>query len=219
MEPVAYAEAPAEEEAPVEDGGSDVTGWFRIDMDPSGLQLWAGATHPLSDTVGLASDIYVVGSIGELDIGPTFTAGSLIITPMVGLAIDFAAQHAVSFIPQLYLIADGDAIYFEFWSQLFLSDMFQPATDYIHLRGFPLYKASEQVAIGVEVDANINIKNKPPNADMDDEVTLAWLPVGPHLKLFYGGSSTLELFVGYDVAAENTGNDKLAGRFTFVQTW
>src|SRR5688500_13253946 len=27
---------------------TDTTGWFRIDSDGGGLQLWAGAAHPLS---------------------------------------------------------------------------------------------------------------------------------------------------------------------------
>jgi len=239
-EPVAVEAAPTgevpaatEETEPAPDAAAPVAGWFRVDSDVGGLQLWGGATFPLSDTIGLATDIYVLdtfGSVGEFDIGPSITiAPGISILPMVGLAVNWSLQRAASFIPQLYLYADSSSVYFEFWSQLFLSDMFHGgALDYLHLRAFPVYKVSDVFAIGVEIDANISIANAPVDADGND-VTLLWLPIGPHIKMSAGAASTIELFVGYDVGGEESYNlatyggpteeHRLAGRFTFVQTF
>jgi hypothetical protein len=238
--PVEEAPAATEETEPApEDASAPVAGWFRLDNDFGGLQLWAGATFPLSDTIGLATDIYVYGPYGEFDIGPSITlAPGISILPMIGLQIDWFNEYAQSFVPQLYAYVDTSSIYFEFWGQVFLTDMFHKgANDFIHLRAFPLYKINDWFAFGVEIDANINIANAPTKAPdpadptaAPEEVTLLWLPIGPHLKMNAGASSTIELFVGYDVAAETFaaqplgapggGEDRhLAGRFTFVQTF
>jgi hypothetical protein len=231
--PVEETPAATEETEPAPDASAPVAGWFRVDSDVGGLQLWGGATFPLSDTIGLATDIYVLdtfGSVGEFDIGPSITiAPGISILPMVGLAVNWSLQRAASFIPQLYLYADSSSVYFEFWSQLFLSDMFHGGTlDYLHLRAFPVYKVSDVFAIGVEIDANIAVANAPVDADMKD-VTLLWLPIGPHIKMSAGAASTIELFVGYDVGGEESYNlatyggpteeHRFAGRFTFVQTF
>jgi hypothetical protein len=231
LAPAPAPEAPAATEetepAPAEEEGAPVTGWFRIDSDIGGLQLWGGATFPLSDTIGLATDIYVgtlpLGgpSFGEFDIGPSITlAPGISILPMVGLAINWSTQKAYAFVPQFYAYVDTSVIYFEFWSQLFLQDMFnEPSQDYLHLRAFPLFKASDSIAIGLEIDANIVLKNAAtkPNGD---EIPIAWLPIGPHVKMAAGASSTIELFVGYDLADEQLNSDRrFAGRFTFTQTF
>src|SRR5262245_31337039 len=52
--------APVPADAPAEEEETFPAAWFRIDSDLGGLQLWAGATHMLSDTVGLATDMYVL---------------------------------------------------------------------------------------------------------------------------------------------------------------
>jgi len=228
--PAPVEEAPAATEetepAPVEDASAPVAGWFRVDSDLGGLQLWAGATFPMSDTIGLATDIYVFGGFGEFDIGPSITlAPGISILPMIGYLIDWSAKKSAGVIPQFYAYVDTSSIYFEFWSQLYLLDMFAPesapATDYIHLRAFPLFKASDIIAIGVEIDANIAVSNAPKTGPMmDEEQTLLWLPIGPHLKMNAGELSTIELFVGYDLASEDLNADRrFAGRFTFVQTF
>jgi hypothetical protein len=227
-EPALY-EAPAateETEPAPEDASAPVAGWFRVDSDIGGLQLWGGATFPLSDTIGLATDIYMVGTLGEFDIGPSITLGDGIsILPMIGYAIDWSAQKSAAIIPQFYAYVDTSSVYFELWAQLFLLDMFAPesapATDYLHLRAFPLFKASDLVAIGIEVDANIAVSNAPMTGPMmDEEQTLLWLPIGPHIKMNAGEASTIELFVGYDLASEDLNGDRrFAGRFTFVQTF
>jgi len=114
---------------------------------------------------------------------------------------------------------NGGAIYFESWFQFYIYAPFDDtATDYMHTRDFLLYNISDQVGLGVELDINLALSNKPLNAD-GDETALLFFPIGPHLKLFYGEGSTLELFVGYDIAADDFDKNKLAGRFTFVQTF
>lgn len=224
MAPVEETTPAATEETEPEDGSAPVAGWFRVDSDIGGLQLWAGSTFPLSDSIGLATDIYMVGTLGEFDIGPSITvADGVSILPMIGYAVDWSAQKSAAVIPQFYIYADSSSVYFEFWSQLFLLDMFAPesapATDYLHLRAFPVYKASDVFAIGVEIDANIAISNAPVDADGDD-ITLLWLPIGPHIKMSAGEASTIELFAGYDLASEDVNGDKrFAGRLTFVQTF
>lgn len=248
-EPVAApapVEAPAATEetepAPAEDASAPVAGWFRVDSDFGALQLWGGSTFPLSDTIGLATDIYAFGTVGEFDIGPSITlAPGISILPMVGLQIDWAQQKAVSFVPQFYAYIDTSAVYFEFWSQFFLNDMLTKGlTDFVHLRAFPLYKVSDVIAVGIELDANIQLGNPTPD-DKGKDRSLVWMPIGPHLKMNAGAASTIELFVGYDVAAKDPGfadptdpdsgpicpvggscagkDRKLAGRFTFVQTF
>jgi hypothetical protein len=233
-------EAPAateETEPAPEDAAAPVAGWFRVDSDIGGLQLWAGATFPLSDTIGLATDIYVLdtfGSVGEFDIGPSITlAPGISILPMVGMVFNWSVQKAVSVVPQFYAYVDSSSVYFELWTQLFLSDMLTSgALDYLHIRAFPLYKVSDVFAIGVEIDANIAVANAPQTAEPGEEpedVTLLWLPVGPHIKMNAGAASTIELFIGYDLGGNElynlatyggpTEEHRLAGRFTFVQTF
>jgi hypothetical protein len=206
--------------APAEDEGPGIAGWWRIDLDSSGLQLWAGATHPLGGgSVALASDIYVFGTFGEFDIGPAITAGPALITPMLGFQADFAAQHAQALVPQLYTIVSGGSVYFESWIQIYLQDMFNDGQmDFFHTRDFLLFNVSDTVGLGPEIDINFALSNKPVNMD-GEEKTVYFLPIGPHVKLAYGTGSVLELFVGYDVAAKSVDHDKLAGRFTFVQTF
>lgn len=228
-EPVAApapVEAPAATEetepAPVEDASAPVAGWFRVDSDWGGLQLWGGATFPLSDTIGLATDIYVYGAFGEFDIGPSITlAPGISILPMIGLQIDWSTQKAAYLVPQFYAYVDSSSVYFEFWAQFFMSDMFnEGTTDFLHLRAFPVYKVSDVFAIGVEVDANLNLGNAPDYDADGEEDLLAWLPIGPHVKMNAGELSTIELFVGYDLADPGQFGDRaFAGRFTFVQTF
>lgn len=232
MEPVAQPEpitdVPAadasSEVAPEEVSEPAVAGWFRVDLDIGGLQIWGGATFPLSDTIGLATDIYMFGTVGEFDIGPSITlAPGISILPMLGLAVNFGpgAQKAAAFIPQFYAYVDTASVYFEFWSQLYLLDMFnEPSTDYLHLRAFPLFKASDWIAIGLEIDANIALKNAPLDPTNGDEIAIMWLPIGPHLKMNAGAASTIEVFVGYDLANEAINfNRRFAGRLTFSQTF
>src|SRR5881394_1262693 len=94
---VAGAQEPAAAPAPEPAAAAFPPAWFRIDSDGLNLQLWAGATHALTSTIGLASDIYVnSGTLGEFDLGPAFTAGPFTVTPMLGIQFDWAAKQAAA---------------------------------------------------------------------------------------------------------------------------
>jgi len=121
VEPVAVAPAA---EAPVAEETFPAA-WFRIDSDLGSLQLWAGATHPLTDGIGLATDMYVLAtvggtgllSLGEFDIGPAITAGTFTLTPMLGVQADWGNHRMAALVPQFYLTGGPDPIYTELWLQ------------------------------------------------------------------------------------------------------
>lgn len=216
-------EAAAPVEAPTEEGDDSMpAAWFRIDSDGLGLQLWAGATHPLADGIGLASDIYVVDTIGEFDIGPAFAAGPFTATPMMGIAFDWSARQAVSLIPQFFLVGGPDPIYLELWVQAFMYSVFEEdATNQLYTRFFIDYKISDYFAIGPQVEATLNL-----NGDGD---TVASLPVGGSVMLSnYGAGNALFAFLGYETneAAREGGGDEdpfsgnaLVGRLSFVRNF
>lgn len=222
------AAAPAE---PPADEGPSVPSYFRIDHDYLfGLQLWAGATYSLSDSVGLATDIYVAenfpsGSItdgvsllswwGEFDVGPSFAFGPVSLTPMVGIAFDWAAKKAVAINgPQLYTIVSAGPVYFESWVWTLLYSAFDKdgANDYIHTRNWLLYKVTDAIGIGPQLEYTY---------DIEDKNALAF-PLGGHLELAYGTGNSLGLFLGYEVekdvreAADGAGAE---GRLTFVHNF
>jgi hypothetical protein len=215
-EPVA---APAPEEAPAEDAAPSIAGWFRMDIDAGGFQPWAGATFPVGE-LSIATDIYIWSTFGEFDIGPTFTVGSAVLTPMLGFQTDFATQKAASIVPQFYVTMDTGTIYFEEWTQLYLNSIFNSGfTNQLILRFILLYDVSSVVALGAEIDPTINISDAPVNSKGDD-ITLANMTIGPHVKLGYGTGSYLQLFLGFDASAEGADKPgKLGGRFSFVHNW
>jgi hypothetical protein len=224
----APAAAPAAGE-PAEDEEEGIPGWFRIDSDGLGLQLWVGATHSLGP-VDLASDIYVdSGTFAEFDIGPAFSFGPLALTPMVGIGFDWSEQRATTLIaPQLFTILDLDMIYFESWIQGFLYSPFTEGADNdLYTRNFLLAKLSDDFHIGPQMEATLALNN--------DRDTLSSLPVGGRINLAYGENNLLGLFLGYqtqrDARVVDTGevdaaglpvlaeDRALVGRFTFVRTW
>lgn len=210
-EPSTAPVAAAEEE-------SDVPGWFRMDADALGLQFWAGATHSLGG-VDIATDIYVVGSNGEFDIGPALSFGDLTLTPMVGVNFDFAGQRVNPLIaPQLFTIYAGDPIYFESWIQFFFADgVFhnQGEANLAYTRNFLLFKLGRDVSVGPEIEATIGLNEA---AKPNDKALLS-MPVGPAVSLAYGKGSTLLLFLGYETVEEAQAEDKITGRFTWVYTF
>jgi len=228
----APAAAPAAGE-PAEDEEEGIPGWFRIDSDGLGLQLWVGATHSLGP-VDLASDIYVdSGTFAEFDIGPAFSFGPLALTPMVGIGFDWSEQRATTLIaPQLFTILDLDMIYFESWIQGFLYSPFTEGADNdLYTRNFLLAKLSDDFHIGPQMEATLALNN--------DRDTLSSLPVGGRINLAYGENNLLGLFLGYETQedarqvadgtvtvdpvsgepVEGTTERALVGRFTFVRTW
>jgi hypothetical protein len=225
---LAASTAFAQDAKPAEPEDEPIPGWFRLDSDGLGLQLWAGATHSLGP-VDLATDIYVTsGTFGEFDVGPAIVAGPLTVTPMVGVGFDWGQKRTVSFIPQLYTILDVGPLYFESWIQTFLnSPLVAEANDDFYTRDFILVKLGSVIAVGPQVEATLAL-----NHDRD---TLASLPVGGHVNLNYGPADRLELFLGYETQRQArqvatasldpaTGDPRtrdrgLVGRFTYVHTW
>lgn len=222
---------PAEEAKPV-------PSYFRVDHDYMfGLQLWAGATYPITDAIGIATDIYIAenyptfsGGVdsagafsagttqsywGEFDVGPAFTFGKLTLTPMVGIAFDWAAKRAVAINgPQLYTVFNHDKIYFESWIWTLLYSAMNKAgpNDYFHTRNWILYKINDTIAIGPQVEYSY---------DLEAKRTVFGLPVGGHLELAYGSGNSLGLFLGYDTKKSTHGADDTAavGRLTFVHNF
>ena len=212
--PAEQAPAPAMPEAPA--GPTPVPAWFRIDSDGLGLQLWAGATHPLTDSVGLATDMYVGyyagGSFGEFDIGPAITAGPVIITPMIGANLGWNTKRLEAIVPQLYVVGGPDPIYLELWVQDFLY-MHDGKNHDLYTRFFADYKVSDYFAVGPQIEATFLLNN--------DRDTLGSLPVGASIMLSnYGAAGTFLAFAGYETqeAAQTIGN-KLAGRLTWVKNF
>jgi hypothetical protein len=218
--------APAAEAAPAQPAGP--SGWFRVDSDLSGYQLWAGATHPLGEGIGLATDIYLAshGWLGEFDIGPAITAGPFTITPMLGYQIDWAGKKSNSIVPQLYVTGGPDPIYMEFWFQNYENQVFTDgAPNDIYTRLFVNYKLSPFVSIGPEIEPSFAL-----NESGGRKTGISSFVVGGDVMLFsYGNNNTLQLFVGYETKesaqAVAVGDDevatgrKLGGRFSFVHNW
>src|SRR5690606_30900400 len=108
---------PIEEPVAEEEGG--VPGWFRVDSDGLGLQLWFGATHDLGG-INLATDIYVdSGTFGEFDLGVEIPIGEqVLLIPMIGIGFDWSQQTATTLIaPQLFAYLDFSPVYIEYWAQ------------------------------------------------------------------------------------------------------
>ena len=99
--PMVYADSHemGEEMEMAEEESSGASGWFRTDTDSLGTQIWVGASHSPSFLGGLSldTDIYVVGTFGEFDIGlgiPVIDSDSLSLSflPMVGIGFDYANE-------------------------------------------------------------------------------------------------------------------------------
>jgi len=221
--PGAAAEAAPPPAAPEE---TYPAAWTRIDYDyyGVGLQLWAGATHALTDTVGIATDVYLTTELGELDIGPAFTLGPVVLTPMLGFQVDWKSQKkAAALVPQLFATGGPDPIYFEFWFQNYNYKIFDYVNPNIgvnkanfgHFRLFVDVKLNKYFAVGPQVEMNVAFND---NAKLGDE-SITYLPIGGNVMLTnYGKSNTLLLFAGYD-ASVNKINRDFVGRMTFIHNF
>ena len=197
---------------------SGISGWFRTDTDSLGTQIWFGASHPMG-SVSIDSDIYVVDTFGEFDIGIGISAIdddslSLSFLPMVGIGFDYASPNGPSSLiaPQLFTILDASPIYFESWIQGFFNTPFdEEASDSLYTRDFLLYSISDTVQIGPQVEATI---------DLGDDGGLGSLVVGGRINLGYGENNTLGLFVGFETQlADDSEDTGLTGRMTFFRSW
>lgn len=218
------APAPEPAPAPAAEEESFPAAWFRIDSDLGGVQLWAGATHMLSDSVGIATDMYVLqtaagSSLGEFDIGPSIVAGPMYVTPMVGLQVDWAIWKAAAVVPQLYITGGPDPIYTELWVQNYLYSTFtEDAANTLYFRFFIDYKLGKYVGIGPEVEALIGLNDAGKNAYQADS-SLQLLPVGLNLMLSnYGRNNVMYIFAGYETQ-DVGGDNHFAGRLTFVHNF
>ena len=220
--PMVYADAHEmgeEMEEMMEEEESGVSGWFRTDTDGLGTQIWFGASHSPSflGSLSLDTDIYVVDTFGELDIGigipvADSDALSLSFLPMVGIGFDYAAANGPSSLiaPQLFTYLTAGDIYFESWIQGFFNSMFdEEAGDSFYTRNFVLLSLNDTLAVGPQVEVTLNL---------GDDGGLGSMVVGGRANVGYGADNTLGVFVGFET---QKGDDEtgLTGRMTFVRTW
>ena len=217
--PMVYADAHEMGEEMEEEEASGVSGWFRTDTDGLGTQIWFGASHSPSflGSLSLDTDIYVVDTFGELDIGigipvADSDALSLSFLPMVGIGFDYAAANGPSSLiaPQLFTYLTAGDIYFESWIQGFFNSMFdEEAGDSFYTRNFVLLSLNETLSVGPQVEVTL---------DLGDDGGLGSMVVGGRANVGYGENNTLGVFVGFET---QKGDDEtgLTGRMTFVRTW
>jgi len=199
----------AQEEAAEEAG---VSGYMRVDTDALGTQFWFGATHTLGG-LDIGSDIYVTGTTGEFDIGPSFAVGSLSLLPMAGIVFDYGTTNVTTLVaPQLFSILDlsDSDLYFESWIQFFFGSPFdEKGENLFYTRNFLLYSLNDTISIGPQVEIT---------ASLGDESELTSLPIGGRINLGYGENNTLGIFLGYETKKADEA-DGITGRLTFVRTW
>ena len=235
-----YADAHEAGEAMEMEEESGVSGWFRTDTDSLGTQIWFGGSYPMG-SISIDSDIYVVGTFAEFDLGvgiPAVDSDSLSLTflPMVGIGFDYETANGPSSLiaPQLFTYLTAGSIYFESWIQGFFNTPFNEdgqvvnheigdddsvehmveddiVVDSIYTRDFILYSLTDNVAVGPQVEATI---------DLGDDGGLGSLVVGGRINLAYGENNTLGLFVGFETQMDEGSEDSgLTGRMTFFRTW
>jgi hypothetical protein len=190
----------------------EIPGYMRVDTDALGTQFWFGATHRLGN-VEVSSDIYLTGTTGEFDIGPSFAVGPVTLLPMVGIVFDYGTMSVTTLVaPQLFTTLDlGDSgLYFESWMQFFLSSPFDAeGEDSFYTRDFLLYSLSDIISIGPQMEATVAL---------GDEQGLTGLAIGGRVNLGYGANNTLGIFLGYETQKAKD-SDGITGRMTFVRSW
>ena len=212
-----YADAHEAGEEAAEEESSSASGWFRTDTDSLGTQIWVGASHSPSFLGGLSldTDIYVVGTFGELDLGigiPVVDSDSLSLSflPMVGIGFDYAAPNGPSSLiaPQLFTYLTAGSIYFESWIQGFFNSPFDYGDDSIYTRNFLLLSLNDTLSVGPQVEVTLDLTNG----------GLGGLAPGLRANVGYGENNTLGVFVGFETQKEDE-DTGITGRMTFVRTW
>ena len=221
--PMVYAgghEAGEEEMEMEEESG--ISGWFRTDTDSLGTQIWFGASHPFG-SLSIDSDIYVVNTFGEFDIGvgiPVVDSEDLSLSflPMVGIGFDYASANGPSSLiaPQLFTYLEAGPMYFESWIQLFFNTPFDYGDDLFYTRNFLLGSVTDNIAIGPQLEVGATLAG----LEEETETGLDSLVVGLRINLGYGENNTLGLFVGYETQMDEDSEDTgLTGRLTFFREW
>lgn len=185
----------------------------------------------LTDTIGLASDMYVnSGFLGEFDIGPAFLVGPMTVTPMIGLQMDWATKRAAAIVPQLYVVGGPDPIYAELWLQWYDYAAFKDPgvgglglQSYLYGRLFIDYEAHKYIAFGPQLELTLALNDaaKVQLPDDDEPKSLASLQVGGNVMLTnYGKNNTLIAYLGYETRSPDIGTSRhLAGRLTFIHNF
>lgn len=211
-------EPPAADPADPGDEASDgLAPWFRVDTDSLGLQLWFGARKELGG-LGFASNVYLVDSLAELDLGATLPVGDLTLLPMVGVAFDFSTTELANLIaPQLYSFYAPGGVYAESWVYVIWSSPFvDGGEDLFYTRNFVLLELGDTFAIGPQAELSYLLNHRQTGAEM----ALVSLPVGGRVNVAYGEKNTLGIFLGYETRSDDHDLvDAIAGRFTFIRAW
>lgn len=201
---------------------SGISGWFRTDTDSLGTQIWFGGSYP-AGSVSIDSDIYVVGTFAEFDLGigiPVVDDDSLSLTflPMVGIGLDYETANGPSSLiaPQLFTYLTAGSIYFESWIQGFFNTPFDYGDDSLYTRNFLLYSVTDNIAIGPQIEVTSILEG----LEEETETGLGSLVVGGRINMAYGENNTLGLFVGIETQMDEESEDSgITGRMTFVRTW
>ncbi len=201
---------------------SGISGWFRTDTDSLGTQIWFGGSYPMG-SVSIDSDIYVVGTFAEFDLGigiPVVDDDSLSLTflPMVGIGFDYATANGPNSLiaPQLFTYLTAGSISFESWIQMFFNTSFDYDDDLFYTRNFILYSVTDNIAIGPQLEVGATLAG----LEEETETGLDSLVVGGRINMAYGENNTLGLFVGFETQLDEESEDSgITGRMTFVRTW
>ncbi len=100
---------------------SSIPGWFRVDTDSLGTHFLIGATHAVGG-VSLESNIFIDDTIGEFDLGVSIPAAtgegfSVILLPMLGLGLDYAAPDGpLAIYPHLFVFMPAGNLFLKSWT-------------------------------------------------------------------------------------------------------
>lgn len=211
---------------------SEPTSYVRFDQDYQfGSQIWAGGTIPLNDHFALALTAFIPENYpsyttgtnswwGELDAGPALTLGPLTLTPMAGIAFDWASKRPVALnAPQLYIIVNTPHLYLEQWLWTVLYSPFHSPvySDYILTRNWILYRLTEIFALGPQFELTYNL-----NTQGSGTKGMTAVPLGGHVEVTFNANNTLGLFLGYELSRSvrrNYGGNAVEGRLSFTHTF
>ncbi|MEW6754454.1 MAG: hypothetical protein AB1505_26245 [Candidatus Latescibacterota bacterium] len=193
-----------------------VPGWVRVDMDNYGMQVWFGATHRWRG-LDIVSDVYLVDTNAEIDIGAAWTVGeSLTLLGVVGPTFDFSTTDYIGTVFEMDAYLTAGPWYLESWDGAYLAveakDTYGPS--YLYTRTFLLRSLNDVLAVGPHAELALSLE------DADGHSRLTSLALGGAGQVAYGDSNTLLVFLGYETReATKGGGAGIAGRVTFLREW